>query len=160
MLYLALPYLLLFCLSLPCFSCLCLTFRRMRFPFHCYSGFGVSWGLWGALGAVFGRSCALSGGVGVLRRYPVCLIAPTGLDFGSLDGARGARDVDFGGPEPRFSSRFSIVLPCEFIFDFSTNFRGSLQPTPCRLWIGETSLNPVFVRPVEVFQGFFDIAHP
>ena len=31
---------------------------------------------------------------------------------------------------------------------------------PCRAWMGETSLNPDFVRPVEVFQGFFDIAHP
>ena len=31
---------------------------------------------------------------------------------------------------------------------------------PCRSWIGETSPNPDFVRPVEVFQGFFDIAHP
>ena len=26
-------------------------------------------------------------------------------------------------------------------------------------WIGRTSPNPDFVRPVEVFQGFFDIAH-
>ena len=40
------------------------------------------------------------------------------------------------------------------------NFRGSLQPMPCRSWIGETSPKPDFVRPVEVFQGFFDIAHP
>ena len=31
---------------------------------------------------------------------------------------------------------------------------------PSRSWIGETSPNPDFVRPVEVFQGFFDIAHP
>ena len=29
-----------------------------------------------------------------------------------------------------------------------------------RSWIGETSPNPDFVRPVEVFQGFSDIAHP
>ena len=27
-------------------------------------------------------------------------------------------------------------------------------------WIGRTSPNPDFVRPVEVFQGFFDIVHP
>ena len=40
------------------------------------------------------------------------------------------------------------------------NCRCSLQPTPCRSWIGETSPNPDFVRPVDVFQGFFDIAHP
>ena len=39
-------------------------------------------------------------------------------------------------------------------------FRSSLQLMPCRSWIGETSPNPDFVRPVEVFQGFFDIAHP
>jgi len=30
---------------------------------------------------------------------------------------------------------------------------------PCRSRIGETSPNLDFVRPVEVFQGFFDIAH-
>ena len=54
----------------------------------------------------------------------------------------------------------SIVLPFEFAFDFSMNFRCSLQLMPCRSWIGETSPNPDFVRPVEVFQGFFDIAHP
>ena len=65
-----------------------------------------------------------------------------------------------GGPEPRFSSRFAIVLPFEFAFDFSMNFRSSLQLMPCRSWIGEASPNPDFVRPVEVFQGFFDIAHP
>ena len=66
----------------------------------------------------------------------------------------------FRGPEPRSSSRFSIVLPFEFAFDFSMYFRCSLQLMPCRSWIGETSPNPDFVRPVEVFQGFFDIAHP
>ena len=65
-----------------------------------------------------------------------------------------------GGPEPRFSFRFSIVLPFEFAFDFSIIFRSSLQLMPCRSWIDETSPNPDFVRPVEVFQGFFDIAHP
>ena len=65
-----------------------------------------------------------------------------------------------GGPEPRFSFRFSIILPFEFAFDFSMTFRSSLQPVPYRSWIDETSPNPDFVRPVEVFQGFFDIAHP
>ena len=31
---------------------------------------------------------------------------------------------------------------------------------PSRSWIGETLPNPDFVHPVEVFQGFFDVAHP
>ena len=63
-----------------------------------------------------------------------------------------------GGPEPRFSFRLSIVLPFEFAFDFSMNFQCSLQAMAFRSWIGETSPNPDFVRPVEVFQGLFDIA--
>ena len=75
-------------------------------------------------------------------------------------GSPGAPETsNLEGPRPPFSIRFSIVLPFEFVFDFSMNFRCRLQPMPCRSRIGETSPNLDFVRPVEVFQGFFDIAH-
>ena len=83
-----------------------------------------------------------------------------GSIWGRWTGPRTPETSILGGPEPRFSSRFSIVLPFEFAFDFSMIFRSSLQPMPYRSWIDETSSNPDFVRPVEVFQGFFDIAHP
>ena len=83
-----------------------------------------------------------------------------GSSFGSLDCPGTPKTSILEGPEPRFSSSCSIILPFEFASNFSMNFRSSLQPMPSRPWIGKTSPNPDFVHTVEFFQGFFDIAHP
>ena len=120
-------------------------------------------------GSLGGSGALLERSLGVLVRFRAVLVCYDGIlcaqggQPGSILGrwtGPGAPETSIlGGPEPRFSCRFSIVLPFDFVFDFSMNFRCSLQPMPCRSWIGETSPNPDFVRPVEVFQGFFDIAH-
>ena len=84
-------------------------------------------------------------------------IWPVGPRFGSL------------GP---FRGRFSRVLSVDFRQILRSFCRSSFRSfvrcilevvcSPYHLctWIGRTSPNPDFVRPVEVFQGFFDIAHP
>ena len=84
-------------------------------------------------------------------------IWPVGPRFGSL------------GP---FRGRFSRVLSVDFHqilrsfcrSSFRSFFRCILEvvcsPHHLCTWIGRTSPNPDFVRPVEVFQGFFDIVHP
>ena len=55
-----------------------------------------------------------------------------------------------------FRSLFLSIL-CSI---FQCIFEVVCRPYRSRTWTGRTSPNPDFVRPVEVFQGFFNIAHP